>query len=440
MPNNFGGLREQPNAREQLAHRFSNGVWRGIVIGKSDEQDVLKVLGTPNEKIAQSGSYVYRGDGRQMVIEFSNGTVDHVTANSEEAKTVLKMYVLVDIVKVLGKPEWVTWSAQEESRTLVWATQGVAATTFINNFEVDSTNNLLRGIDLFPKMDLESYKKKSALLGARADHKPKRYSRRAVGKSGGPVSVGEVFWSDGDAVKKTMVRLAASLFCEDDYGTGKTFKVVCARSFIREMTRLAITHNAINLSQGFPDFDPPREVIDAAHRALDSGSNQYTIALGDTASASGAFCQDETLVRTRLRPRSRHHRYLRRDRSHQRNVHGLLDAGDEVIIIEPYHEGYAPEVIFAGGVPRFVALTEPDYTPDLDQLRKAFNSRTKAIIVNTPHNPTVTSSLAPNSKALPSCAKSSTSSPSPMKFTNILFTMIANISRWQALTAWQIAR
>ena len=66
----------------------------------------------------------------------------------------------------------------------------------------------------------------------------------------------------------------------------------------------------------------------------------------------------------------------------------LLDAGDEVIIIEPYHEGYAPEVIFAGGVPRFVALTEPDYTLDLDQLRKAFNSRTKAIIVNTPHNPT----------------------------------------------------
>jgi hypothetical protein len=138
---------------------FSNGVWRGIVIGKSSEQDVTKILGTPNEKIAQSASYVYRGDGRQMVIEFSGGVADHITANSEETKAVLKMYVLVDVVKILGKPEWVTWSAQEESRTLVWATKGVAATTFINNFEVDSTNNVLRGIDLFPKMDLESYRK-----------------------------------------------------------------------------------------------------------------------------------------------------------------------------------------------------------------------------------------------------------------------------------------
>ena len=171
-----------PTPVNNLPTDFSNGVWRGIVIGKSDEQDVLKVLGTPNEKIAQSGSYVYRGDGRQMVIEFSNGTVDHVTANSEEAKTVLKMYVLVDIVKVLGKPEWVTWSAQEESRTLVWATQGVAATTFINNFEVDSTNNLLRGIDLFPKMDLESYKKSRHYLARVPTTNPNAIREGQLGK------------------------------------------------------------------------------------------------------------------------------------------------------------------------------------------------------------------------------------------------------------------
>ncbi|MEK9161690.1 MAG: aminotransferase class I/II-fold pyridoxal phosphate-dependent enzyme [Chloroflexota bacterium] len=159
-------------------------------------------------------------------------------------------------------------------------------------------------------------------------------------------------------------------------------------SFIREMTRLAITHNAINLSQGFPDFDPPREVIDAAHRALDSGSNQYTITWGIPP------------LRQALSAKMKHWYGLDFDPDQDITVTcgvteaisatfmSLLDAGDEVIIIEPYHEGYAPEVIFAGGVPRFVALTEPDYTLDLDQLRKAFNSRTKAIIVNTPHNPT----------------------------------------------------
>ena len=154
------------------------------------------------------------------------------------------------------------------------------------------------------------------------------------------------------------------------------------------MTRLAITHNAINLSQGFPDFDPPREVIDAAHRALDSGSNQYTITWGIPP------------LRQALSAKMKHWYGLDFDPDQDITVTcgvteaisatfmSLLDAGDEVIIIEPYHEGYAPEVIFAGGVPRFVALTEPDYTLDLDQLRKAFNSRTKAIIVNTPHNPT----------------------------------------------------
>ncbi|MBI5713392.1 MAG: aminotransferase class I/II-fold pyridoxal phosphate-dependent enzyme [Chloroflexi bacterium] len=159
-------------------------------------------------------------------------------------------------------------------------------------------------------------------------------------------------------------------------------------SFIREMTRLAITHNAINLSQGFPDFDPPREVIDAAHRALDSGSNQYTITWGIPP------------LRQALSAKMKHWYGLDFDPDQDITVTcgvteaisgtfmALLNAGDEVIIIEPYHEGYAPEVIFAGGLPRFVALTEPDYTLDLDLLRQAFNSRTKAIIVNTPHNPT----------------------------------------------------
>jgi aminotransferase len=67
---------------------------------------------------------------------------------------------------------------------------------------------------------------------------------------------------------------------------------------------------------------------------------------------------------------------------------GIINTGDEVIVIEPYHEGYLPAIVFAGGVPRFVPLEAPAYTLDLDMLRDAFNDRTRAILINTPHNPT----------------------------------------------------
>lgn len=159
-------------------------------------------------------------------------------------------------------------------------------------------------------------------------------------------------------------------------------------SFIREMTRLAITHSAVNLSQGFPDFDPPREVIDAAHSALDSGGNQYTITWGTPA--------------LRQAIADKMHRWYDLDFDPDQEITvtcgvteailatlmSIINTGDEVIIIEPYHEGYLPAVIFAGGIPRFVALDPPGYTLNLEKLRDAFSDRTRAILVNTPHNPT----------------------------------------------------
>ncbi|MEN6615242.1 MAG: aminotransferase class I/II-fold pyridoxal phosphate-dependent enzyme [Syntrophorhabdus sp.] len=159
-------------------------------------------------------------------------------------------------------------------------------------------------------------------------------------------------------------------------------------SFIREMTRLAITHNAINLSQGFPDYDPPREAIQAAHEALESGGNQYTITWGTAPLRQAiaakmlkwyglAFNPDEHITVT-----------CGVTEAILATLMGVVNKGDEVIIIEPYHEGYMPAVVFAGGIPRFVPLTAPEYTLDLDVLRSAFNERTKAIIINTPHNPT----------------------------------------------------
>jgi len=159
-------------------------------------------------------------------------------------------------------------------------------------------------------------------------------------------------------------------------------------SFIREMTRLAITHDAINLSQGFPDFDPPREVIEAAHRALDSGANQYTITWGMPALRQAIAAKMKRLYGLDFDPDQHITVTCGVTEAISATLMGLLNTGDEVIIIEPYHEGFAPAVVFAGGTPRFVPLEPPHYALDVDRLRAAFNSRTRAILINTPHNPT----------------------------------------------------
>lgn len=159
-------------------------------------------------------------------------------------------------------------------------------------------------------------------------------------------------------------------------------------SFIREMTRLALTYNAINLSQGFPDYDAPPEVVEAAQRAVGSSLNQYGITWGVPPLRQAIA-------------KMMHDRYaLSFDPDRHITVTcgvteamiaifmSLLDPGDEVIVIEPFHEGYPAQIKFAGGVPRFAALDAPDYRLDADRVRAAVTSRTKAVILNTPHNPT----------------------------------------------------
>src|SRR3990172_7083247 len=120
-------------------------------------------------------------------------------------------------------------------------------------------------------------------------------------------------------------------------------------SFIREMTRLAITHNAINLSQGFPDFDPPREVIEAAHRALDAGANQYTITWGTPALRQAIAAKMKRWYGLEFEPNEHITVTCGVTEAIAATLMGLLNAGDEAIIIEPYHEGYGPAVLFRGG-------------------------------------------------------------------------------------------
>jgi aspartate/methionine/tyrosine aminotransferase len=159
-------------------------------------------------------------------------------------------------------------------------------------------------------------------------------------------------------------------------------------SVIREMTRLALQHNAVNLSQGFPDFAPASEIIAAAHRALDDGFNQYAVTWGVPA------------LRDAIQARMKKWYGLDYDAARHITVMcGVTEAivaalmavanpGDEVVIIEPYHENYVAACAFAGAQPVFVPLEPPRYELDLERLRRAFSAKTRAILINTPHNPT----------------------------------------------------
>ncbi len=159
-------------------------------------------------------------------------------------------------------------------------------------------------------------------------------------------------------------------------------------SVIREMTRLALQHEAVNLSQGFPDFAPAPEIIAAAHCALDQGFNQYVVSWGDPT------------LRQAIQNYLQKWYALAYDATRQITVTcgvteaivaallATINSGDEVIIIEPYHENYLAACVFAGAQPVFVALEPPRYELDLDRLRRAFSKKTRAILLNTPHNPT----------------------------------------------------
>lgn len=159
-------------------------------------------------------------------------------------------------------------------------------------------------------------------------------------------------------------------------------------SFIRDMTRLAMRYHAINLSQGFPDFDPPPEMIEAAHRALDGGANQYTNPWGLVALRQAIAEKMERWYGLDFEPDQHITITCGVTEALRATLMGIVNPGDEVIIIEPFHEGFLPAAVFAGAIPRFVPIIPPDYALDLDRLRTAFSPRVRAIILNTPHNPT----------------------------------------------------
>jgi aspartate/methionine/tyrosine aminotransferase len=159
-------------------------------------------------------------------------------------------------------------------------------------------------------------------------------------------------------------------------------------SVIREMTRLALQYGAINLSQGFPDFPAPEVLKKAASEAIFADVNQYAITWG------------AKRFRDAIAEKSKRFLGLEVDPEREITVccgstEGMLDVlmaiinpGDEVIVFEPFYENYGPDTIISGATPRYVQLRAPDWSFDEDELAAAFNNKTKAIIINTPNNPT----------------------------------------------------
>ncbi|MCG3117556.1 MAG: aminotransferase class I/II-fold pyridoxal phosphate-dependent enzyme [Candidatus Manganitrophus sp. SA1] len=161
-----------------------------------------------------------------------------------------------------------------------------------------------------------------------------------------------------------------------------------SESVIREMTRVCDAAGGYNLSQGFPDFESPKEIKEAAIVAINKDYNQYPVTFG------------EPELREAISKKALHYNGIQCDPSSDITVtcgsteamiatlKAIINPGDEIIVFEPFYENYGPDGILSGATPRYVTLNPPNWSFSLDELEKAFNERTKAIVINTPNNPT----------------------------------------------------
>jgi aminotransferase len=163
-------------------------------------------------------------------------------------------------------------------------------------------------------------------------------------------------------------------------------------SVIREMTRLNLHLNgpekAVNFAQGFPDFDPDSRILDAAVAALRDGFNQYATTWGAPALRAAIARKQSAAWGRAIDPETEITVSCGATEAMMAAMLAAVDPGDEVIVFEPFYENYGPDCVISGAVPRFVALRAPDWSFDESELRRAFNAKTRAIVVNTPHNPT----------------------------------------------------
>lgn len=155
-----------------------------------------------------------------------------------------------------------------------------------------------------------------------------------------------------------------------------------------EMTKLAIEHQAINLSQGFPDFEGPAEVREAAVGALAAGHNQYARSQGALPLVEAVAAHQARAYGLEYDPLTEVGVFSGATEGLMSSMLGLLNPGDEVVLFEPVYDSYPACLAMAQAVPRYVTLRFPDFELDLDALRAAIGPRTRLILLNTPHNPT----------------------------------------------------
>ncbi len=158
-------------------------------------------------------------------------------------------------------------------------------------------------------------------------------------------------------------------------------------SVIREMTRVVNQHGGVNLAQGMPNFRPPQALVDAAHQALDGDFHQYAITWG-TPRLRGAIADKyRTFYGMEIDPERHVTVCCGSTETMISTLLAVLNPGDEVIIFEPFYENYGPGCVISGAVPIWVPLEPPDFSFDPDRLARAVTPRTRAILFNSPNNP-----------------------------------------------------
>jgi aminotransferase len=159
-------------------------------------------------------------------------------------------------------------------------------------------------------------------------------------------------------------------------------------SVIRMMTRICNPYHGINLAQGFPDWDVPEPIKEAAIKAIRDGVNQYAVTWGAPGLRQAIADKVRAYNRIPCDPDAQVTVTCGATEAMIATLKALINPGDEVVIFAPFYENYGPDALLSGATPRYVTLRSPDWSFDPAELRAAFGPRTKAVVINTPHNPT----------------------------------------------------
>jgi len=159
-------------------------------------------------------------------------------------------------------------------------------------------------------------------------------------------------------------------------------------SVIRDMTRVCIKHQGVNLAQGFPDFPAPAEIKEAAVKAIRADVNQYAITWGTPALRQAIVEKFSRYNGVAMDPEKEITVCCGSTEGMIASLMAIVNPGEQVIVFEPFYENYGPDTILCGARPRFITLHEPDWHFDGRELARTFNNKTKAIVINTPNNPT----------------------------------------------------